>query len=65
LWAQVRPLTKLTRYMSKDNYLFVLDDALLLVADDKISSFVVFMRDQAQAINKKLGACCCKPHAAC
>lgn len=65
LWAQVRPLTKLTRYVSKDNYLFVLDDALLLVADDKISSFVVFMRDQAQAIKKKLGAWCCKPHAAC
>jgi hypothetical protein len=51
----VRPLLKLTRYMSKDNYLFVLDDALLLVADEKMGSFVAFMRGQAQAIKKKLG----------
>lgn len=67
LWAQLRPLTKLTRYMSKDNYLFVLDDALLLVADDKMGAFVAFMHGQAQAINKKLGerrcnaACCMLP----
>lgn len=59
LWAQLRPVTKHTRYMSKDNYVFVLDDALLLIAGDKLGSFVAFMRDQEQALKKKLGGCSC------
>lgn len=55
LWAQLRPLLKLTRYMSTDNYVFVLDDALLLIAEEKMSSFATFMTEQERATHKKLG----------
>ena len=57
LWALLRPLLKLTRYMGKDNYLFVLDDALVLIAEDKIDGFVTFMQEQEEAAKKKLGEC--------
>lgn len=59
LWAQLRPVTKHTRYMSKDNYVFVLDDALLLVADEKMGSFVAFLCNQHKANKKKLGGYSC------
>ena len=54
LWAQLRPLLKLTRYMTRDAYLFCLDDALLLVAEGKLDSFVLFMTKQQQALEAKL-----------
>lgn len=60
LWAQLRPLLKLTRYMTKDAYFFCLDDALLLVAEGKLSSFVQFMTQQQAAMEAKLSKC---PHA--
>ena len=57
LWAQLRPLLKLTRYMTTDAYLQCLDDALLLVADGKISDFVAFMMQQQAAAEAKLSKC--------
>jgi len=57
LWALLRPLLKLTRYMTKDAYIFCLDDALLLVAEDKLQNFVEFMTQQRADMEKKLGEC--------
>ena len=54
LWAQLRPLLKLTRYMTRDAYIFCLDDALLLVAEGKLESFVQFMTRQQEAMEAKL-----------
>lgn len=54
LWAQMRPLLKLTRYMAKQAYHSCLDDALLLVADGKLDSFVESMTQQQEAMEQKL-----------
>jgi hypothetical protein len=40
--------------MTTDAYLQCLDDALLLVADGKISGFVAFMEQQQSAAEAKL-----------
>lgn len=55
LWALLRALLKQTRYMTKDAYIFCLDDALLLVAEDKLQDFVEFMTQQQAATEQKLG----------
>lgn len=57
LWAMLRPLLKQTRYMTKDGYVFCIDDALLLIADNKLGSFVPFMKQLQQAAAEKLGEC--------
>jgi hypothetical protein len=41
--------------MSKDNYLFSLDDALLLISDNKLANIVPFMVGQHTAVHKNLG----------
>lgn len=55
LWALLRPLLKLTRYMTKDAYIFCLDDALLLVAEGRLQHFIKFTTQQQAALEKKLG----------
>lgn len=57
LWALLRALLKLTRYMTKDAYIFCLDDALLLIADDKLQHFIDFATQQQAAMEEKLGEC--------
>ena len=51
----LRPVTKLTRYMSKQGYLDGLDDALLLICEDKLQDSAVAMVAQHKACLKKLG----------
>lgn len=58
-WSLVVPTTKLTRYMSKANYLDCLDDALLVISDDKLGSSVTFFVSQHSAAVKKLGEAVC------
>jgi hypothetical protein len=54
LWAQMRPLYKLTRYMTDHAYLGTLDDALVLVADGKMQGCVDSMKQQRDAMQRKL-----------
>jgi hypothetical protein len=54
LWAQMRPLYKLTRYMTGSAYQDTLDDALVLVADGKMHGCVEFMKQQQDAMERKL-----------
>lgn len=54
LWALLRPLLKLTRYMTKDAYIFCLDDALLLVAEGRLQRFIESTTQQQAALEEKL-----------
>ena len=54
-WALLRPVTKLTRYMTKQGYLEGLDDALLLISDDKLQYSVAALVTQHAACAKKIG----------
>ncbi len=54
LWAQMRPLYKLTRYMTDRAYLGTLDDALVLLADGKMQGCVDSMKQQRDTLQRKL-----------
>lgn len=54
-WALARPVMKLTRFYGKAAYLATLDDALLLITEDKLSDFIPLMVAAARAAGKKLG----------
>lgn len=56
-WAEVKPVTTLTRYMSKGHYLDCIDDAFFYLTLAKQRSFVLFMVQQHKSATKKLGEC--------
>lgn len=55
LWAQLKPLTSVTRYMAKPNYLDCIDDFLRFVAAARLAEFVPFMVEQHRSLVRKLG----------
>ena len=57
VWAQARPVMKLTRYMTKEGYVTGLDDIFLQIADDKMLEFVQSLVSADKACRKKLGRC--------
>ncbi|WIA32923.1 hypothetical protein OEZ86_006092 [Tetradesmus obliquus] len=57
LWAQLKPLTSVTRYMAKPNYLDCIDDFLRFVAAARLAEFVPFMVEQHRSLVRKLEEC--------
>ena len=55
LWAQLKPLTSITRYMAKPNYQDCIDDFLGFVAAARLEEFVPFMVGQHKSLVRKLG----------
>lgn len=55
LWAQLKPLASVTRYMAMPNYLDCIDDALGFVASSRMAGFVPFMVQQHKSNLRKLG----------
>jgi hypothetical protein len=55
LWAQLKPLTSITRYMAKPNYQDCIDDFLGFVAAARLADFVPFMVGQHRSLVRKLG----------
>jgi hypothetical protein len=61
LWALLRAVLKLARYMGKRRYLAALETALQLISDDKLQAIIQTMVDMDAACRKKLGEqplCC-------
>jgi hypothetical protein len=56
-WAELKPLTTVTRYMSKGHYLDCIDDAFFYLTLRKQRGFVLFMVQQHKNATKKLGEC--------
>jgi hypothetical protein len=61
VWAQARPVMKLTRYMTKQGYVTGLDDAFLQIADDKLLEIAPSLVSAHKACRKKLGRCSQRP----
>ncbi|WIA39689.1 hypothetical protein OEZ86_005752 [Tetradesmus obliquus] len=57
LWAQLKPLASVTRYMAMPNYLDCIDDALGFVASSRMAGFVPFMVQQHKSNLRKLEEC--------
>ncbi|KAF6255126.1 hypothetical protein COO60DRAFT_1641828 [Scenedesmus sp. NREL 46B-D3] len=57
LWAQLKPLTSITRYMAKPNYQDCIDDFLGFVAAARLEEFVPFMVGQRKSLVRKLEEC--------
>ncbi len=57
LWAELKPVTQITRYMAKPNYLDCLDVSLNYIAECKLDSFVGTMVTQEKHARDKLGKC--------
>ncbi|KAF6253650.1 hypothetical protein COO60DRAFT_1703723 [Scenedesmus sp. NREL 46B-D3] len=57
LWAQLKPLTSITRYMAKPNYQDCIDDFLGFVAAARLEEFVPFMVGQRKSLVCKLEEC--------
>lgn len=55
LWAHIKSLASLTRYMAKPNYLDCLDDFFGYVAATRMAEFVPFMVEQHRSNVRKLG----------
>lgn len=55
LWALLKPLTSLTRYMAMPNYLDCIDDFFGFVAAARLADFVPFMVQQHRSTVRKLG----------
>jgi hypothetical protein len=55
LWALLKPLTSLTRYMAMPNYLDCIDDFFGFVAAARLADFVPFMVQQHRNTVRKLG----------
>lgn len=55
LWAEIKPITQLTRYMAKPNYLDCIDGGLTYVAESKLRDFATTMIIQEKQARKKLG----------
>jgi hypothetical protein len=55
LWAQLKPLSSITRYMAKPNYLDCIDDFFGFVASERLEEFVPFMVGQHKSLVRKLG----------
>jgi hypothetical protein len=55
LWAQIKPLTSITRYMAKPYYQDCIDDFLGFVAASRLAEFVPFMVGRHRSLVRKLG----------
>ena len=55
LWAELKPLTHITWYMAKPNYLDSIDAGLSYIAESKLEDFVATMVTQEKHTRAKLG----------